>query len=170
MGRRVTAFAAPALLTDRHDLTDFSCGVPSLDEWLKRRALPNQASGASRTYVTCVGIKTIGYYALAAGSVAVQQAPGKFRRNMPDPIPVALLGRLAIDKAFHGRNLGRALVKDAALRILNAAGIIGIRGILVHAISADAKAFYLAAGFDTSPIEPMILMATLSEVAALAEH
>lgn len=164
----MTALQAPALLADHHDLSSFYCGVPSLDEWLRKRARPNQISGASRTYVACDGNKAVGYYALAAGSVAIQQAPGKFRRNMPDPIPVALLGRLAVDQSCRGRSLGRALVRDAALRVLNAAEIIGIRGVLVHAISDEAKAFYLAAGFEPSPLEPMILMASLSDIAALA--
>ena len=99
----------------------------------------------------------------------MENAPGRFRRNMPDPIPVAVLGRLAVDLEFHGRGLGRALFRDAAQRVIHAADAIGIRGIVVHAISEDAKKFYLALGFDLSPHEPMTLMVTLSDVrAALA--
>ena len=154
----------PQPLTEAHQFTDFSCGITSLDDWLKRRARANQASGASRTYVLCEGEKIIGYYALAAGSVGVAEAAGRFRRNMPDPIPVVILGRLAIDRAYQGKKLGRALFRDAALRVLNAAGAIGIRGILVHAISQEARAFYLALGFDPSPLDAMTLMVTLADL------
>jgi GNAT superfamily N-acetyltransferase len=145
-------------------LADFNCGIASLDDWLKRRARANQASGASRTFVLCDGEKIIGYYVLAAGSVGIAEAPGRFRRNMPDPIPVVVLGRLAIDRAYQGKKLGRALFRDAALRVLNAADSIGIRGILVNAISQEAKAFYLALGFDLSPLDPMTLMVTLADL------
>ena len=108
----------------------------------------------------------MGYYALAAGSVAVTHAPGRFRRNMPDPIPVVVLGRLAIDRQAQGKGLGRALFRDAGLRVLNAADIIGIRGLLVDAISDDAKAFYMALGMTTSPLSPMTLMVTLADLRA----
>jgi GNAT superfamily N-acetyltransferase len=157
-------FAAPQPLADAHDVTDFNSGVASLDDWLKRRARSNQASGASRTFVLCEGKKVIGYYALASGGVTVGEAAGHFRRNMPDPIPVVVLGRLAIDRAYQGKQLGRALFRDAALRIAHAADAIGIRGIVVHAISKEAKAFYIALGFDPSPLDPMTLMVTLADL------
>lgn len=157
--------SAPAPLADHHQLGEFNSGVHMLDDWLKRRARANQASGASRTFVTCVGDRAVGYYALASGCVVSSAATGKFRRNMPDPVPVAVLGRLAIDRDYHGRGLGRALVRDAGLRLLNAAETIGIRGILVHALSDDARAFYLALGFQPSPLEPMTLMVTLANIA-----
>lgn len=158
------ALAAPALLTAPHDTTEFSCGIAALDDWLRRRAMANQASGASRTYVVCDGDKVIGYYALASGSVSVDAAPGRFRRNMPQPIPVVILGRLAVDRTYHGRGIGRMLFRDAALRVLNAADAIGIRGILVHAVSEEAKAFYVALGFEPSPLDPMTLMVTLDDI------
>jgi predicted N-acetyltransferase YhbS len=81
---------------------------------------------------------------------------------MPDPVPVAVLGRLAVGRSYQKRGLGRALARDAAARVLQAANVIGIRGILVHAISPEAKAFYLALGFEISPVEPLTLMATLA--------
>lgn len=158
------ALSAPEPISTNHQIGDFTSGVVSLDEWLKRRALANQASGAARTFVVCEAHKIISYYALASGSVTVAGAPGRFRRNMPDPIPVVVLARLAVDRAYHGRGLGRALVRDAARRVVHAADAIGIRGIVVHAISDDAKAFYLALGFDPSPIEPMTLMITLADI------
>jgi GNAT superfamily N-acetyltransferase len=158
------ALTAPALLTDQHDATAFDCGVAALDDWLRRRAVANQASGASRTYVACDGGKIAGYYALASGSVSIDAAPGRFRRNMPQPIPVVILARLAVGRAYQGRGIGRMLFRDAALRVLNAADTIGIRGILVHAISEEAKAFYVALGFEPSPFDPMTLMVTLDDV------
>jgi GNAT superfamily N-acetyltransferase len=157
----------PEPLAETHDLNDFFSGVSSLDDWLKRRARPNQVSGASRTFILAEERRVIGYYALASGAVTVADSTGRFRRNMPDPIPVAVLGRLAIDRSQQGRGLGRALFRDCALRVAHAAEAIGIRGILVHAISEQAKAFYLALGFDSSPSEPMTLMVTLGDIREL---
>lgn len=154
----------PEPLADRHEIGDFSSGEASLDGWLRRRAKANQVSGASRTYVVCEEKRVIGYYALASGAITVESAPGRFKRNMPNPIPVAVLARLAVDRSWQGRGIGRALFRDAARRIAHAAETIGIRGIVVHAISEDARKFYLALGFDPSPGEPMTLMVTVSDV------
>jgi GNAT superfamily N-acetyltransferase len=157
----------PEPLTEIHELNDFLSGVSSLDDWLKRRARPNQISGASRTYVVADRQKVVGYYALASGAIATADSVGRFRRNMPDPIPVVVLGRLAIDRSQQGRGLGRALFRDCALRVVQAADTIGIRGIVVQAISDQAKAFYHALGFDPSPADPMILMVTLADIRKL---
>ena len=156
----------PEPLADHHEIGDFNSGEASLDDWLRRRARANQVTGASRTYVVCEEKRVIGYYALASGAVTVESATGRLRRNMPDPIPVAVLARLAVDRGWQGRGLGRALFRDAARRVVNAADAIGIRGIVVHAISVEAKKFYLALGFDPSPREPMMLMVTLADVRA----
>jgi GNAT superfamily N-acetyltransferase len=144
--------------------TSFASGVESLDTWLKRRAAKNQQSGASRTYVACEGRRVVAYYSLASGAVTVEEAPGHFRRNMPDPVPVVLLGRLAVDLSWQGKGLGRALVRDAGYRVIRAADTIGIRGMLVHALSPEARAFYEQVGFSPSPLDPMTLMITLSDL------
>jgi len=157
----------PLLLNASHVLTEFNSGMASLDEWLRRRALANQASGAARTFVLCDGQVVIAYYALASGAVAVSATPGRLLPNMPDPIPVVLLGRLAVDQRYQGKGLGRALFRDAALRVLAAADTIGIRGILVHAISPEAAAFYTALGFDPSPLEPLTLLVALADLREL---
>jgi GNAT superfamily N-acetyltransferase len=153
-------------LGDHHHVDDFSSGEPSLDAWLKRRARANQASGATRTFVVCEGNTVVGYYALASGAVSVEGVPGRFRRNMPDPVPVAIFARLAVDQAYQGRGLGRALFRDGARRVAQAADTIGIRGIVVHAISEAARTFYISLGFDPCPSEPMTLVATLADIRA----
>lgn len=154
---------APEKLGPDHDLSSFDSGLPVLDDWLRRRALPNQESGASRTYVIQAGKRVVGYYALAVGAIAHAEATGRTRRNMPDPVPVMVIGRLAIDTTYQGRGLGRALLRDAVLRTMQAADIAGIRTILVHAISEDAKRFYERCGFRPSPVDPMTLMITLRD-------
>jgi GNAT superfamily N-acetyltransferase len=156
----------PQPINEHGHVGDFDSGVPSLDDWLKRRARANQTSGASRTYVVCEEQRVVGYYALASGAVAIEEASSRLRRNMPDPVPVAVLGRLAVERSFQKHGLGRALMRDAATRVIQAADLIGIRGILVHAISPEARAFYLAVGFEPSPLEPMTLMATLADIQA----
>lgn len=153
--------SAPVLLSAPHQLSNFSCGVASLDEWLKRRARPNQTSGASRTYVVAAGEMVVGYYCLASGALALTETPPAMRRNMPDPIPIAVLGRLAVDQSYQGRGLGVALLQDAVLRTLQAGDILGIRGLLVHALSAEAQAFYQHHGFIASPTQPMTLILSL---------
>jgi GNAT superfamily N-acetyltransferase len=167
MGPRVS-LSAPAPLADHHQLGAFNSGVPTLDEWLRRRARANQVSGASRSFVVCADDIVVGYYALASGAVSAAAAPSRFRRNMPEPIPipVAVLGRLAVDQTCHGQGIGRALFRDSALRVMQASEAIGIRGVLVHAISDKAKAFYLALGLSESPLEPMTLMVTLADLRA----
>lgn len=162
----VNGLTAPEPLASHHEFEAFRSGETSLDDWLRRRARANHASGASRTYVVCDGSRVVGYYALASGTIAVEGAPGRFRRNMPNPIPVAVLARLAVDLDWHGKGIGRALFRDAAGRVARAADAIGIRGIVVHAISEQAKSFYLALGFDPSPAEPMTLMVTLADIRA----
>jgi GNAT superfamily N-acetyltransferase len=156
----------PEPLSAAHVLDGFDSGVSSLDDWLCKRALANQTRGASRIFVTCDVGRVVAYYALAASAIATASAPGKFRRNMPDPIPVVVLGRLAITRSHQGRGLGRALFQDAAQRVVQTASTIGIRGMLVHAISEEAKAFYLQLGLDPSPLEPMTLMVTVANLRA----
>ncbi|MDR0780411.1 MAG: GNAT family N-acetyltransferase [Pseudomonadales bacterium] len=158
--------AAPQPLAAHHELESFASGVDSLDQWLKRRALKNQASGASRTFVVCDVDRVLAYYALASSVITVEAASGRFRRNMPNPIPVVILARLAVDQSQQGRGLGRALMRDAGLRVIQAADTIGIRGMLVQALSADAKAFYERIGFEPSPLDPMLLMVTLDDLKA----
>ena len=158
------AITSPTVLTSEHDVAPFCCGIPSLDDWLQKRALKNQGSNASRTFVICMNHRVIGYYALATGSVERLIAPGAIARNMPEPIPVIILGRLAIDAQYQGQRLGGALLKDAMLRTLSIAQNVGVRGLLVHSISKQAKQFYLSYGFQVSPVEPMTLLLPVQHI------
>jgi len=162
----------PEPITTAHNVESFACGVPVLDEWLKRRALKNESSGASRTFVVCSDDQVIGYYALATGSVGHRDTPGKVRRNMPDPVPVIVLGRLAIDEQWQHAGLGRSLLRDAILRALSVSQQAGVKALLVHTLSEDAKQFYLRNGFLESPLDPMTLIISLQDAAhnfAIAE-
>lgn len=157
----------PEPLAAHHTLDAFDCGEPSLNDWLKRRAAPNQASGATRTFVSTDpdGV-VVAYYALASSAVTPAAAPGRFRRNMPNPIPVVVLARLAISRSHQGQGIGRALFQDAARRVIHAADAIGIRALLVHALTDEARAFYVRLGLDPSPLEPMTLMVTVADLKA----
>jgi GNAT superfamily N-acetyltransferase len=153
---------APEPLTASHCLDEFQCGEPSLDEWLVRRALANQASGASRTFVVAdEGARVRGYYALAVGAVAHALATSTVRRNMPDPVPVMVLGRLAVDRGAQGHKLGAALLQDAVKRAVAVSSNAGVRALLVHALDERAKQFYEHYGFQPSPTHPLTLMLRL---------
>lgn len=155
---------APVPLNRGHDLSSFSSGVAASDDWVRRRALANQDSGATRTFVACEDNKVVAYYALASGGVIASRVPGGSRRNMSDPIPVAILARLAIDTSLQRQGIGRVLVQDAARRVMNAAGSLGMRGILVHAISDEARSYYIALGFEPSHLDPMTLVISLADL------
>jgi GNAT superfamily N-acetyltransferase len=154
---------APEKLAPEHDLAAFDSGETMLDEWLRRGAAQNGSSGASRTYVVCAGKRAAGYYSLAVGAATHEQVASRIKRNMPDKIPVMILGHLAVDRTFQGKGIGAGLLKDAVLRTMQAANIAGMRALLVHAISDAAKGFYEAFGFIASPIDPMTQMITLVE-------
>lgn len=161
---------APAPLGDQHDLDGFACGEASLDDWPRRRARANAASGASKTFVVCDGAQVVAYYSLAVGAVDHKSSTGKMRRNLPDPIPIMIIGRLAVDQRAQSKGIARGLVKDAIVRTLKVAEQAGVRGILVHAVSDEAACFWLALGFSPSPLEARVLMISLADAAeALAE-
>lgn len=140
----VTGLAAPVPLSAEHDTTAFDCGSPPLNDWLRQRALKNE-SRFSRTYVVCDGRRVAAYYCVSAGSVERMEAPGKLRRNAPDAIPVSVIGRLAVDRAYAGKGLGTDLLADALRRIALASQTIGIAAVLVHAKDEAARGFYLHA-------------------------
>ncbi len=141
----------PAPISDLHKLDQFDCGKPPLNDWLRGRAL--KADGRSaRTFVVTENSSVIAYYALATGGVKHEQTPGSIRRNMPDPVPVMILARLAIDKAFQGKGLGSALFANAARRVVSTYTEVGFAALLVHAIDDEARGFYLQYGMREFPV------------------
>lgn len=163
-GRAEAALSAPVPINaSQHDLTRFQCRHEALNDWLKIRAI--KAEGASaRTYVVCSGSQVVGYYSLVNGGVERDKAPSNLRRNMPDPVPAMLLGRLATDVSFERQGIGGGLLKDALLRTLQASKIAGLRALMVHAIDDDARAFYLARGFSEFPTDSRTLFLSIETI------
>ncbi len=158
--------SAPTPLTANHDLADFDCGQPALNDWLKQRALKNE-SRFSRTYVVCDGDKVVAYVCLSAGAVERAAAPGKVRRNAPDAVPVSVIGRLAVSRAHAGRGLGADLLTDALRRVAAASQSIGMGAVLVQAKDDNARRFYLAcAEFLEYPAESRTLFLPIETVVA----
>lgn len=155
----------PEALNRGHDVSGFDCGRESLDDWLKNRALKSNAAGDSRVFVICDDApEVVGYYAISAGSVGRDNAVGKIRRNAPDPIPMALIGRLAVRNDLQGHGIGPALLRDAVLRISQASQHIGVKGILVHALDGEAANFYAHMGFRPSLASDFHLMISLQDI------
>ena len=152
---------APKPLSAHHNLGEFDCGEPTLNHWLINHANKNEKRGASRTYVLTTDHKVIGYFSLSNGHVTRAITPGALSRNMPEPIPVIVLGRLAIHNNYQGKGLGSDLLRDAFLRARKASEISAARALLVHALNDRAKKFYQQHGFFESPIDPLTLMHSL---------
>lgn len=164
-------FTLPVPLTAKHNTEDFCSGEEALDNWLRERALDNIAASASKTYVVCQSdsSKVIGYYAICMGQIFNQEVIGSMRRNMPRQIPAVILGRLAIDEKWQGKGLGKELLQDAVQRSVRAAQEISARLLIVHAISADAEAFYSHYGFTRLPTETPTYALDLVKFVSLPE-
>ena len=159
-----TSLTKPEEIDSDHKVADFSCGKDSLDNWLQRRALKSHLAKDSRVYVVCnEENEVVGYYAICTASVARDEAISKLRRNAPDPIPMALIARLAVRDDMQGQDIGPSLLRNAILRISQASEHIGIKGILVHALDDDAASFYSHMGFHPSSIDDKVLMVLLSD-------
>jgi ribosomal protein S18 acetylase RimI-like enzyme len=157
---------APTLLMREHNISEFQCDVPELNNWLSKNAFKSQRRGQARVYVVTDSIteKVVGYYAIAMGSVQREQAFSALRRNSPDPIPMVILSRLAVDENYHSKNIGVGLLKDCLLRSMYAMDAIGGAGILVHAIGERAQSFYKKFGFQESKVHPLMLMARVCDI------
>lgn len=156
-----------------HRAENFQCGVLSLDEWLRKHALQSHRSGGSRVFVTTqTDPDIVGYYALAAGTVMPRDATARLARGMATnlPVPVVLLGRLAVDGRHQGQHLGRSLLLDAMMRVLQAGELIGIRALLVHAIDEHAREWYTQFGFERSPTHPLHLILLIKDLRASVEQ
>ena len=157
------SYSSPGPITSADDVQDFDCGQSSLNEWLHKYALGNERAGASRCFVTSRGGRVVGYYALSTGSVLRMDGSPRITRGMPDPIPIVLLGRLAVDREEQGHGLGGNLLRDAIIRTVTAADVIGVRAMLVHALNDEAPQFYLHNDFDPSPTDPMHLLLLMND-------
>lgn len=159
---------APALLTSAHKLTDFVSGKEDLDLWLRKRAWKSQQNNNARVYVVTPenDNQVIGYYAIAMGSVSRESSISNLKRNSPDPIPMVVLARLAVDQRFHNAGIGAGLLKDCVKRAVHAMNVVGGAGILVHAADDDAKRFYTKFGFRESVFDPLTLMARIKDIQA----
>ena len=150
---KISRLSAPVPLAGAHDVSRFDCGNAVLNDWLRTRAAKSEGRSA-RCYTVCEGNTVVGYYALATGAARHDKStPRALRANLPDPTPVIVLGRLAVDKAYHGRGIGGGLLKDALSRALAASRIIGARAVIVHAIDDEAVRFYATFGFKPFPEE-----------------
>ena len=164
------SIAAPESLAEHHNITRFRSGVPSLDAWLQRKARLNEAKGGARTCVACDGLRVAAFYSLAASALERRRVPSRVGRSMPQPVPVILLGQLAVDTDYQGRGLGPDLLVDAAKRALTAADVIGARAIIVQALNEQARSFYERFGFrPLSDREPLMLVLRISELRALLQ-
>jgi len=160
-------YSEPRPLTAADDVARFQCGDDSLDGWLRRHALTNQASGSARTFVTCLDDRVVGYYALASGAVSKASAPVRVAKAMPEPIPVLLVGRLAVDQEVQGHGLGWRLLRDAILRTVQVADHVGVRALLAHALDQDAADFCARYDFQPSPTDPLHMVLLLKDARAL---
>jgi GNAT superfamily N-acetyltransferase len=163
-------FSKVQKLASTHDVSVFDCGSPALNQFLQRFALVNQQANSAQTYVSCEdGTNHVaGFYSLAVGSVVQAAAAGRLGKGLAGhPVPVMILARLAVDRRFQGVGFGRALLKDALLRIAQAADIAGIRAILVHAKDDAARNWYLQWGFEPSSTDPYHLYLLIKDLLAL---
>lgn len=166
MGGVSPPYSTPGPISQEDDTSQFGSGDDQIDEWLRRYAVANHFGGGARTYVTLRGRRVVGYYALAIASIQRADATPRVAKSMPQPVPAILLGRLGVDQKEAGRGLGSALLRDAIIRTLEAAEVVGVRVLLVHAASEDARNFYLKRGFEPSPTDPMHLMILLKDARA----
>jgi GNAT superfamily N-acetyltransferase len=162
LGIEPLSLQPPTALTATHLVTEFDCGVESLNEWLDKRAWKNQVLGVSRTFVITNGEFVIGYYCLSTAAIDRIELPKPRQRNMPDPIPAILIGRLAVDLRYQGQKIGLSLLQDAICRIITASQSIGIAYILVHALDDVAKRFYELNGFVAIPEQPLTLFLSVA--------
>jgi GNAT superfamily N-acetyltransferase len=161
------AISGPELLTAAHELSEFSCGKPSLDRWLKTRALSNQEKGLTAVLVVHEANRVIGYYGLAPTAILPSMLPRSVRTGQPpDPVPCLLLGQLATDLNWIGKGVGTGLLKHALQRCIAAADLVGGRALIVNAVDVEAASFWRRRGFILSKDDPLVLFRSIADIAA----
>jgi predicted N-acetyltransferase YhbS len=166
----VSGYSLPRPISEADDFSTFESGEPTLDEYLHKRALSNHLEGASRCFVTCRDGQVVGFYALASASIDHRDVPGRVRRNMPNPVPVILLSRLAVDRKEQHKGLGKHLLRDAITRSVQAADIVGVRALVVHALHDSARSFYEHFEFEPSPTDPLHLLLLIKDARAIMNN
>lgn len=159
-------YSPPERISREHILKNFDCGETSLNDWLKKRAFKNDLGDASRTYVVCFDNTVVAYYSLHLGCIQHSEAVSKIKRNMPNPIPAIVLGRLAVDVNHQGKGLARALIKDMFLRAIQVSDLAGTKAVLVKALNDKVTAFYQSFGFVPSKTDSLLLMKAVTEIRA----
>lgn len=162
-------YLPPRLIEPDDRFENFDCGEVALDDFLKGRALKNEGK-ASRTYVICSAVgedagAVVAYYTLASGAITHDETPPALKRNMPNPLPIMILGRMAVDNVHHGKGLGRAMLKEAMQRVLDASRSVGARALVVHAVSDEAVTFYTQYGFQVFPTGTRTLFLPIETIA-----
>ena len=163
--------STPEPLAASHDVSEFSCGYSTLDNWLKTRALSNQQKGFTAVMVVHQEGRVVGYYGLAPTAVVPSVLPRSIRTGQPpDPVPCLLLGQLATDLQWAGRGIGTGLLKHALARCVQAASLVGGRALMVNAIDGEAARFWTRRGFIASKDDPLILVRSIGDIAASFER
>lgn len=161
------ALSGPEPLTAAHDVSQFSCGKPSLDRWLKVRALSNQEKGFTAVLVVHDANRVIGYYGLAPTAILPSVLPRSIRTGQPPtPVPCLLLGQLATDQSWIGKGVGTGLLRHALQRCVAAAELVGGRALIVNAVDIEAADFWTRRGFIPSKDDPQVLFRSIADIAA----
>jgi GNAT superfamily N-acetyltransferase len=161
------AISAPEPLSELHDVSEFSCGKPALDHWLKTRALSNQTKGFTAVIVVHADHRVVGFYGLAPTAVIPSILPRSIRTGQPpDPVPCLLLGQIAVDRSWAGKSVGSGLLKHALLRCVTAASLVGGRALLVNAVDAEAALYWKRQGFIPTKDDPHVLFRSIADIAA----
>jgi GNAT superfamily N-acetyltransferase len=163
-------FSPPEKLAAAHETAGFDSGAPALDEWLRRFALAAQHAETCRSFVVCEGNRVVGFYSLAVGAVDHLAVPARVAKGVGrHPVPTMLLARLAVHRSYAGKGLGKGLLKDAIQRTTQAAGMAGIRAILVHAKDEEARKFYPHFSFESSPLDPLQMLLLMKDARKAVE-
>ena len=159
---------APQALNAKHQLGDFDCGKPALNDWLIRHAMQAQSSGSARTCVVVEGARVVGYFSLAVGQADAMEVPDRIRKGMGRyPIPVVILARLAVSLQDQGKGIGVGMLQEAIRRTIGIADQAGVRALLTHPIDEEASRFYRRFGFESSPIREQQLLLLLKDARRL---
>ncbi|WP_018502603.1 GNAT family N-acetyltransferase [Parafrankia discariae] len=161
-------FTKPSALVEEHDTVAFGSGDPGLDSWLRHHAKDHQRERITSTFVVLDGTTVAGYYCLATAAAERAGTPSRWRARRPaDPVPMMLVGRLAVDVRYQGRGVGARLVRDATMRALTVRRMVGTSLLGAHAITSGGRSFYRHFGFTPTAVDPHLVLLPLQDAAGL---